>query len=229
VADVTGQVARGKRPQRNSDYTFNNIGVTGLFNASSNMPPEALAREGYYVVGGCGGNIAWHTENDTLEVADFDVLRLDAQLYGAAVLGLATEDLLPFDWRLTAAAFRAEIDTAQAAVGAGFDFAPARAALDDLSAALNGFYAGIDAGTVTRDAANAAIRDLARVLVPINFTRGPRFTHDPALNVPPLPGIADARLWPDLPADRRGFLAAQLMRGQNRLVDALERARALLP
>jgi hypothetical protein len=229
VAEVTGQVARGKRPQRNSDYTFNNIGVTGLFNASSNMPPEALAREGYYVVGGCGGNIAWHTENDTLEVADFDVLRLDAELYATAVLGLATEAVLPFDWRLTEAEFRAEIDAAQAAVGGGFDFTPARAALDDLSAALDEFYAGIDAGTLAQGAANAAIRDLARVLVPINFTRGPRFTHDPALNVPPLPGIADARLWPDLPEDRRGFLAAQLMRGQNRLVDALDRARALLP
>ncbi|MFN4101659.1 MAG: peptidase M28, partial [Pararhodobacter sp.] len=99
VKAVTGQTAKGKRPQRNSDYTFNNIGVTGLFNASSNMPPEALAEQGYYIVGGCGGNIAWHTENDTLEIADFNVLRLDAELYAAAVMGLATEAILPFDWR----------------------------------------------------------------------------------------------------------------------------------
>jgi hypothetical protein len=28
----------------------------------------------YYMVGGCGGNIAWHTEGDTLEIADRDVL-----------------------------------------------------------------------------------------------------------------------------------------------------------
>jgi hypothetical protein len=229
VAEVTGQTAQGKRPQRNSDYTFNNIGVTGLFNASSNMPAEALAREGYYVVGGCGGNIAWHTENDTLDVADFGVLRTDAELYATAVMGLAIEPVLPFDWRLTAAEFRAEIVTAQAAVGEGFDFDPSFAALDELAAALERFHSGVNAGSVPPDAANAAIRDIARVLVPVNFTRGPRFSHDPALNVPPLPGIADARLWPDLAQDRRGFLATQLMRGQNRLVDALERARALLP
>jgi hypothetical protein len=228
VADVTGQTAKGKRPQRNSDYTFNNIGVTGLFNASSNMPPEALVREGYYVVGGCGGNIAWHTENDTIDIADMDVLRTDATLYAAAVLGLATEDVLPFDWRLTAQEFRAEIDAAQAAVGADFDLAPARHANDALAAALDGFYAAIASGTMAPAVANAAIRDLARVLVPVNFTRGPRFSHDPALNVPPLPGIADARLWPTLAADQRGFLAAQLMRGQNRLVDALDRARLLI-
>jgi len=229
VAAVTGQQAKGKRPQRNSDYTFNNIGVTGLFNASSNMPPEALAEHGYYIVGGCGGNIAWHTENDTLEIADFDVLRLDAELYAAAVMGLATEEILPFDWRRTAEEFREGIAEAQGHVGNGFDLSPALAALDDLAARLDRFYAGIEAGTVAPEVANTAIRDLARVLVPVNFTRGPRFSHDPALNVPPLPGIADARLWPGLPADQRGFLRAQLMRGQNRLIDALERAGALLP
>jgi hypothetical protein len=229
VADVTGQKAKGKRPQRNSDYTFNNIGVTGLFNASSNMPPEALAEHGYYVVGGCGGNIAWHTENDTLEVADFDILRLDAELYAAAVLGLATEDVLPFDWRLTAAEYREEIIKARESIGTGFDLTPSLRALDDLALALDGFYAGIDAGSVSDRAANTAIRDLARILVPLNFTRGPRFSHDPALNVPPLPGIAGAHLWPYLPAEQRGFLQAQLMRGQNRLIDGLERAKALLP
>ncbi|MCA2011207.1 M28 family peptidase [Cereibacter sphaeroides] len=228
VATVTGQVAKGKRPQRNSDYTFNNIGVTGLFNASSMMTEEAKAERGYYVVGGCGGNIAWHTENDTFEIADFDVLKKDAELYATAVFGLATAEVLPFDWRLTTAEFRATIAEAQAAVGTGFDFAPSVAALADLEAALGRFYAGIDSGAVAPARASDRIREIARVLVPVNFVRGPRFTHDPALNVPPLPGIADAKLWPSLAEGKRGFLKAQLMRGQNRLIDALERAKALL-
>lgn len=229
VAAVTGQVAKAKRPQRNSDYTFNNIGLTGLFNASSMMSAEALAERNYYVVGGCGGNIAWHTENDTIEVVDFGVLKTDAELYATAVFGLATAEVLPFDWRLTAGEFRKTIAEAQAAVGDGFDFAPSVAALDALAAALDGFYAVIEAGAIAPSDASGTIRALARILVPVNFVRGPRFTHDPALNTPPLPGIADAKLWPDLPADRRGFLKAQLMRGQNRLIDALESAAALLP
>lgn len=228
VRAVTGQEARGKRPQRNSDYTFSNIGVTGLFNASSNMPPEALAEQGYYVVGGCGGNIAWHTENDTLEVVDFEVLRKDAALYVTAVMLLTTEDVLPFDWRLTAAEFGATIAEAQQHCGDGFDLSPSAEAAEDLSAALAEFHRKLDAGQVAADEVNRKIRDLARLLVPVNFTRGPRLTHDPALNVPPLPGIADARLWPDIPANQLGFLRAQLMRGQNRLVDVLERATALI-
>ncbi|MFN4101660.1 MAG: hypothetical protein ACK4GT_18005, partial [Pararhodobacter sp.] len=125
--------------------------------------------------------------------------------------------------------FRGEIVTAQGHVGEGFDLSPSLAALDALAAALESFHAGIEAGTVSSDAANRAIKDLARVLVPVSFTRGPRFSHDPALNIPPLPGIADAKLWPGLPVNQRGFLQAQLMRGQNRLIDALERAADLLP
>jgi hypothetical protein len=229
VAAVTGQVAKGRRPQRNSDYTFNNIGVTGLFNASSNMTAEARAERGYYVVGGCGGNIAWHTENDTIDVVDFDVLKTDAELYATAVFGLATAEVLPFDWRLTAVEFRQTIAEAQVAVGAGFDFAPSLAALEALEEGLDGFYAGVANGRIAAEVASQVIRGLARILVPVNFVRGPRFTHDPALNTPPLPGIADAKLWPDLAADKRGFLQAQLLRGQNRLIDALERAAALLP
>lgn len=229
VSTVTGQVAKGKRPQRNSDYTFNNIGLTGLFNASSMMTDEARAERDYYVVGGCGGNIAWHTENDTIDVVDFDVLRNDAELYATAVLGLATVEVLPFDWRLTAAEFRATISESQAAVGKNFDFTASVEALNTLETALNRFYKAVEAKQIAPAIASHAIRSVARVLVPVNFVRGPRFTHDPALNTPPLPGIADAKLWPDLPKDRRGFLLAQLMRGQNRLIDALETATDLLP
>ncbi|ADO44378.1 putative peptidase (plasmid) [Ketogulonicigenium vulgare Y25] len=218
VADVAGQVACGKRPQRNSDYTFNNIGVTGLFNASSNLPPEVLAEKGYYVVGGCGGNIAWHTENDTIEIADRDVLQKDIALYFAAVAGLAQADQLPFDWRLSAAEYVETIAQYQAACA--FDLTPAAQAAGTLAAAIDALYAQDLPPAVFNDKVMA----LSRLLIPAHFTRGPRFSHDPALNVPPLPAIADAMLWHQIPADQQGFLRAQLMRGQNRLVDVFARA-----
>ncbi len=42
--------------------------------------PDALREEkNYYDVSGCGANIAWHTENDTLEIADRDILLTDMQ------------------------------------------------------------------------------------------------------------------------------------------------------
>ncbi|PSM16961.1 hypothetical protein C7T96_18015 [Nitratireductor sp. StC3] len=57
--------------------------------------------KGDYTVGGCGGNIAWHTENDTLEIADKDILLRDIKVYLLAVLRNANADILPFDWRAT--------------------------------------------------------------------------------------------------------------------------------
>ena len=221
VRQVTGQAVRRKRPQRNSDYTFNNIGISGCFMASSMMTDEKRAEVGYYVVGGCGGNIAWHTETDTAEIADKDVLEKDIELYATAVLHFANAERLPIDWRRTTAEFAETIKTCAEAAGDRFDLSPSTTALKELDDALARF----DAAAIPSASANAVIRDLARILVPLNYTRGPRFRHDPALNVPPLPTIATACDLDRHGPDTIGFATTQLMRGQNRLVAALRDAR----
>ena len=45
-ADVTGVVATGKRPSQSSDYSFNNIGISGLFSSSSRLPKAEIAARG---------------------------------------------------------------------------------------------------------------------------------------------------------------------------------------
>ena len=226
VAEVTGQTASRTRPQRNSDYTFNNIGVTGLFNASSNLPDAVREEKGYYVVGGCGGNIAWHTEDDTIEIADRDVLQTDIRLYLTAVLRLATDEVLPIDWRAAAREYGETAERYAAAAGTDIDLAPVVAEIALLQEDLDAGYARIGAGTLAPAQANAMIRDLARILVPLNYVRGPRFTHDPALNVPPLPALAAAETLPHLDDGDRGFALAQLLRGRNRVISAIRSARA---
>jgi hypothetical protein len=76
--------------------------------------------------------------------------------------------------------------------------------------------------------ANAALRRLARLLVPVNYTTGPAFFHDPAETIPPLPDLAPALSLQDAPAERRGFIRTHLVRGQNRLVAALRDAGAVV-
>ena len=85
------------------------------------MTDEKRAEKGYYVVGGCGGNIAWHTETDTIEIADRDVLAKDIELYTTAVLHFANADRLPIDWRRVTTEFMDTIETYQKAAGDGFD------------------------------------------------------------------------------------------------------------
>ena len=228
VSEVTGQVASRTRPQRNSDYTFNNIGVTGLFNASSNLPDAVRLDKGYYVVGGCGGNIAWHTEDDTIEIADRDVLATDIRLYLTAVMRLATDPVLPLDWRAAMAEY-AETARGYASAAAGHvDLSPVSDEIAALADRIYALHARIEDGTLAPDRADAVLRGLGRILVPLNYVRGPRFTHDPALNVPPLPALAAAATLDGLDDDARGFALAQLLRGRNRVIAALREAGRLV-
>ena len=98
IKAVTGLPSHGERPHRAGDYAFNNIGLSSFFMLSSTMPDELRAEKGYYTVGGCGGNIAWHTEHDLMEIADKEILLRDIKVYAQAVIGVANAAILPFDW-----------------------------------------------------------------------------------------------------------------------------------
>lgn len=224
IRDAADKVAQGERAHRAGDYSFNNIGISSYYMLSSTMTPQKRAEKGYYAVGGCGGNIAWHTENDTLEIADKDILLRDIKVYALSVLRNANADILPFDWRLTAKEFLATIARYQGKAGKRFDFTPARAAAEALLARLERFHADLGAGKVTVAKANRVIQDLARTLVPINFTREVRFRHDPAVTIPPLPMLATANELEDFDTRSLGFALNQLTRGQNRVVAALRGA-----
>lgn len=234
IKAVTGKEAKGDRPHQAGDYSFNNIGLSSYFMLLSTMSPELRAEKGYYVVGGCGGNIAWHTEEDTLEIADRDILLTDMRIYLAAVAGAANATIAPFDFVRTVDEFSRTLDRYQQAASGQYQFEPARQALASLKAALQDFAAHCAAlrtrpiGDPAVRKANAALRRLARLLVPVNFTTGPAFFHDPAETILPLPDLAPALEFPNTPAGRLGFLRTHLQRGENRLVAALRDARRVV-
>jgi N-acetylated-alpha-linked acidic dipeptidase len=227
IKAVAGLDAQGERPHRAGDYSFNNIGISSLLMLSSTMPDALRAKKGYYTVGGCGGNIAWHTENDTLEIADRDILLRDIKVYCEVVASIADAGVLPFDWRAQVAEFSDTVAGYQKAAGKAFDFTPAVAATASLAKALDRFHKAAARGKVMPSAANAVIQRLARILVPINYTTGPRFRHDPATPVLPLPTLATAMQLKGLDKVTLGFAKTQLVRGQNRYVAALREAEAM--
>ena len=231
IRDVTGQESWGERPHQAGDYSFNNIGISSFFMLLSTMPDEERERLGYYGVGGCGANIEWHTEEDLIHIADREILMKDMKIYLAAAMGAANATVAPFDFARTLKGFEQALAKYQEAAGHHFDFGDARLAIDELSAALSDF-AEYTTGLATRPAggvavrrANAAIRRLARLLVPVNFTRGPAFFHDPAESIPALPDLSVALQVPEMDANNIGFAKTHLTRGQNRLVAALRDAR----
>ncbi len=213
VRDATGLGSTRERPNRAGDYSFNNLGLPATLMLSSTMP-EAVAREhGYYPVGGCGGNIAWHTEDDLLEIADFENLARDARVYAAVVMRLCSAPVHPID-------LGAELDEAGAALVAyraaapGLDLGAVDAAAARLRKALAGWSAGGDA-----EARNAAMRRASRLVVRSNYARLDPFRQDPALEVAPLPDLEPALRLPRLEAGSHEAHVTEthLMRGANRV------------
>lgn len=228
IREVAGKELHSERPHRAGDYSFNDIGLSSYLMLSSAMTDAHREELGYYAVGGCGMNIAWHTENDTLEIADKEILLRDIKVYLLAVFRNANATLLPFDWRATAREFQGTVADYQAQAGDRFDLAPSAAAADALLADLEAFYKRAEAGEVPAQAANQLIQELARILVPLNFNRSDRFRHDPALTIPPLPGLEEATKIGRRPEAELGFARTELTRGQNHVIAGLRAAQRLI-
>ena len=228
IKDSTGFGFSGERPHQAGDYSFNNIGISSLFMLLSSMPLAKAEAMGYYPVGGCGANIAWHTENDTLEIADQDNLMRDLRVYATALQRLLNNPLHPYDFRDLTAEFKDTLDRYGAAAGDDADFSPAYAALADLNAALAGLHAqtaslaNAPVGDAKVRAYNDALLTLARELVLINYTRQGRFRNEPAVRVPQLPDLAPALELAGSDHHMRRVTRTHLVRGVNRVAWAFE-------
>jgi hypothetical protein len=231
IRETTGITPAPERAVRAGDYSFNQIGISSFYMLSSTMAQELRDEKGYYGVGGCGANIQWHTEDDLMHVADRNILLRDLRMYAASLLRVANAGALPFDFRQVTAEFKATLEKYQAAAGESFDFTPAFDAVDALDVALIRFYGSAPAdqapdSPVAR-AFNKAQRTLARHLVQVNYSRELPFHHDPAMDIPALPDLAPALTLPRVKEDvhELGITRTSLLRGQNRLIWAIEQAK----
>jgi len=228
IEGVTGQIPVRQRPHQAGDYSFNNIGISSFFMLSSTMPDDLRAEKGYYAVSGCGGNIAWHTENDTLEIADKEILLTDIRIYLSSILKVVNAPVLPVDWRAAVDEFARTAETYSKAAGDAVDLSAVTKAVSALAASLSAFYSAVEAGTTPAIKANEVQMRLARILVPVNYTTAPRFTHDPAITRAPLPLIEKVMDLAHVPEDQRMVTLTQIMRGANRTAAALIEARRLV-
>jgi Peptidase family M28 len=229
VADVTGQRSRGRRFSRAGDQSFWGAGVPSAFMSLSGLPKQdtELSRAMERLVGSAGFPWWWHTKDDTVDKIDPDVLVLDTKVYLASALRWLNAPVLPLDHSRAAQSLLGELETLQEAAGGRFDLAPALDAARDLVGRLQrvtAAMASVSAGRV--ESANRTLMRLSRLLVPLAYTSGDRFTHDLAVPIPPLAGLQRARelatLDPD--GDAFKFARAALVRERNRAVHALESA-----
>ena len=72
--------------------------------------------------------------------------------------------------------------------------------------------------------------DLARILVPLNYARGERFDHDPAIHLGIIPRLDRIPLLAAMAAEHTRYrsLQTEMTREKNRVVDALHSAKRIV-
>lgn len=198
IHDAVDSPSKGNRPVRAGDYSFNNIGITSYYMLSSTLPEEVAKEKGYYPVGGCGGNIEWHTEDDLIHIVDTDILLRDMKVYMLSVVRNVNATILPYDFTATVLDHLGTIRAYQEEVGDAFSFERVEEDAEKLLSQLKKFYSSLEDlgdGVGSNDKvkeANELLLELSRELIRINFSKAGKFRHDPALEVPALPDIAPA-------------------------------------
>jgi Peptidase family M28 len=224
IRDALGVPSKRVRPLRAGDYSFNQIGPTGLYMLLSNIPQEERQRRGYYAVGGCGGNTAWHTPDDLMPVADLEILKRDLAVYLTTIIRIVNAPLHPFDYAVAIDEIRAAVEQYHKAAAGEINLGPV---IDDLielrsdirtwqSMAEYRMRGGGDKDNERRRF-NVVLRRVARHLVPLNYSRGERFDHDPALKFGAIPRLEAAASLPTLPADLKPCARVGLKREMNKV------------
>ena len=220
IRERTGHQYTGKRKARSSDDSLPGVGVPSMFGALSEQPPGPVKMRnalGWW----------WHTPHDLYDKLDEANLVRDTRVFVHVVWRLVADAVLPLDYAAHARALLAELGRIEAALAGRFAVAGlvqgARTLLE-----RSEVVAGMDAGDAER--INAALMRVSRALVPMDYSRGDRFTHDPALPLPAWPVLQPMR---DLAATEAGSAAAHFqtvaaMRARNRMAFALREANAAL-
>jgi hypothetical protein len=235
VWDQGGQKLDGLRMTRAGDQSFWGIGVPSLFMGMGEQPAGSADNVTGAVFGGgtrkgAGFGWWWHTPDDTLDKMDPELLVRDTRVYVHALWRLLTDRVLPLDYAAGAVALDDVLSDLGKQLKGRFDLSR----LVTRVAWLKDRADAVRAMPISEDTAaerpNRALIAVSRALVPMDYTTGDRFDHDPALPQPAYPVLNVVR---QLAAARAGsdqarFLTGGATRACNRLAFALDQASAAL-
>lgn len=195
VAGVGLPPPKSRRPPREANYSFNQIGVTGLF----------------------GGHA------------------FPLSVYEDAVVHIAKAAIYPFDYAAPLLEIGAAVQRYQAAAGNQIDLSGVSQDLARLRRATSAWRSDAAAALVRhehdatwRRRLNATMRALSRVIVPLGFSRGERFDHDPAVRYSALPRFEAALHLASVDEPTRSFVRTALVRECNKVQARVRDALALV-
>ncbi|AHF75782.1 Peptidase M28 [Sodalis praecaptivus] len=216
-----GQALAGKRKARSADESFQGIGIPSLFGSLSGqtaLEPGMRNALGWW----------WHTPDDLLDKIDEANLCRDARVVLEVLWRLLSDEVLPLD----EAGKAAELHTQLATLTTELNY---RFSLQDLTAQAQHLVQSLltlqdPQHALPPGQINAALMAVSRVLVPLDYTYGNRFAHDPATQVPAWPLLAPLRRLAAADhqgQDHRWHLArVSAVRARNQLAYQLAQAQA---
>lgn len=248
AAELTGLAAEAVRTQgdqdlaglrmsRAGDQSFWGIGIPSMFMGMGEQPVGTADNVMGAVLGGgsrkgAGFGWWWHTPDDTLDKMDPDLLVRDTRVYVHAIWRLLTDRVLPLDYAAAAVALDRQLSDLATELQGRLDLSQLTTRvgrLRDQCQAVRSLAPQLrdDAGA---DRVNQALLSVSRALVPMDYTTGDRFGHDPALGQAPYPVLDSVRRLATAQAgsDEARFLAVAATRACNRLACALDQANAAL-
>lgn len=218
IAAEAGQELVGRRKARSADDSFPGIGIPSVFGSLSLQEPSPLKMRndlGWW----------WHTEHDLLDKIDPDFLVRDTKVVLRVVQGLLTEERLPVDYAGQVGALVEELAKLGRQLNGRLDIEE----VTEEAGSLAGAIADLNSGRLDPATHNHVLMRLSRILVPLDYTKGDRFVHDPALSLSPWPVLDPIRrLTSDSLDEDYRFTAVDAVRARNRLSHSLREASSLL-
>ncbi|WP_426959050.1 M28 family peptidase [Muricoccus radiodurans] len=216
VEQHAGQAYIGKRRGRAGDDSFGGIGVPSMFGPVSEQPKgdtNGRRNLGWW----------WHTPEDLADKVDEANLVRDTRVVGHAVWRLLTDEILPISLAAELGDLRTQLQPVLSSPSAGGLAEPILVAVKALETFIADATSKLEAaGPEGIGALNGAIQTACRALVPVDYTAGDRFGHEPALPVPAWPTLEPLRrLSREVREADRPFLTVSATRARNRVLHAL--------
>lgn len=217
------------RPSRAADQSFWGVGLSSI-SVYGMLTPDDPNRDPN--VGGSGGAWWWHSEHESVDKADMDILSQDVRLYITLLSRLCNADVLPFNYTHSAQDFLDALREYEEEAGHWLDFDPLKAKAQALQNAVAAMHQAADglAGDAETNRINRNYLRLARWLNPVLFQTRSGHEHDPALSSRCLPGLSGALKLKsmDPQSDAFKFDVVGLKREMNRIGHHLTEAQRLV-
>ena len=150
-------------------------------------------------------------------------MKRDLAVYLTTIVRVLNSPLHPFDYTAAVDEIRSVVEGYHKAAGGEVDLTPIVKDLsvlrDEIAAWRSASEARVrgQAATAERRQANALLRRIARTLVPINYARGERFDHDPAVKFGAVPRLEAAASIANAAPELRPFIRTALVRERNKI------------